>query len=49
LKGEVRRKEGYSPAAPAELTAIPYYSWANRGPGEMTIWFPTVANVTYGQ
>jgi hypothetical protein len=23
------------------LTAIPYYSWANRGKGEMTVWFPT--------
>ncbi|RAK69290.1 glycoside hydrolase family 127 protein [Hymenobacter edaphi] len=22
------------------LTAIPYYAWANRGPGEMTVWFP---------
>ena len=20
------------------LTAIPYYSWANRGPGEMSVW-----------
>jgi uncharacterized protein len=23
----------------ATLTAIPYYSWANRGKGEMTVWF----------
>jgi DUF1680 family protein len=22
------------------MTAIPYYSWANRGDGEMTVWFP---------
>jgi uncharacterized protein len=22
------------------FTAIPYYSWANRGKGEMTVWFP---------
>jgi len=22
------------------LTAIPYYSWANRGKGEMIVWFP---------
>ncbi|RYU90478.1 glycoside hydrolase family 127 protein [Mucilaginibacter terrigena] len=22
------------------LTAIPYYCWANRGKGEMTVWFP---------
>jgi len=23
------------------LTAIPYYGWANRGEGEMTVWFPS--------
>ncbi|WP_207424399.1 glycoside hydrolase family 127 protein [Desertivirga brevis] len=23
-----------------DLTAIPYYSWANRGKGEMLVWFP---------
>ncbi len=23
------------------LTAIPYYSWANRGKGEMMLWFPS--------
>jgi hypothetical protein len=22
------------------MTAIPYYAWANRGKGEMTVWFP---------
>ncbi len=22
------------------FTAIPYYSWANRGKGEMMVWFP---------
>jgi uncharacterized protein len=25
----------------AEVTAIPYYAWAHRGPSEMTVWFPT--------
>jgi hypothetical protein len=25
-------------AAPAVLTWIPYYAWANRGPGEMRVW-----------
>jgi DUF1680 family protein len=25
---------------PRLLTAIPYYAWANRGKGEMTVWFP---------
>lgn len=24
-----------------KFTAIPYYSWANRGKGEMMLWFPT--------
>lgn len=29
------------------FTAIPYYSWANRGQGEMTVWFPsTVKDIT---
>ncbi|SNR80833.1 glycoside hydrolase family 127 protein [Hymenobacter mucosus] len=22
------------------MTAVPYYAWANRGKGEMTVWFP---------
>ncbi len=22
------------------FTAIPYYAWANRGKGEMQLWFP---------
>ncbi|MFA6483970.1 MAG: discoidin domain-containing protein, partial [Bacteroidales bacterium] len=25
---------------PVDLKAIPYYSWANRGRGEMTVWIP---------
>lgn len=25
---------------PKEVTLIPYYAWAHRGPGEMLIWFP---------
>lgn len=29
------------------LTAIPYYAWANRGPGEMTVWIPRKADLTY--
>ncbi|HEY4148117.1 MAG TPA: beta-L-arabinofuranosidase domain-containing protein [Chitinophagaceae bacterium] len=24
-----------------KMTAIPYYAWANRGKGEMIVWFPT--------
>ncbi|WP_223649661.1 glycoside hydrolase family 127 protein [Hymenobacter psoromatis] len=26
---------------PRTLLAIPYYAWANRGKGEMTVWFPS--------
>jgi DUF1680 family protein len=32
-----------APAPPrqrAELTAIPYFAWANRGPGAMRVWIP---------
>ncbi len=30
-----------------QFTAIPYYSWANRGKGEMTVWIPeTVGQAT---
>ena len=25
---------------PQAVKAIPYYAWANRGKGEMTVWFP---------
>jgi DUF1680 family protein len=25
---------------PAELTLIPYYAWANRGPDQMEVWIP---------
>ena len=25
------------------ITAIPYYTWANRGPNEMQVWLPTKA------
>jgi hypothetical protein len=27
-------------AAPATLTALPYYLWANRGQGSMVVWIP---------
>ena len=32
-KGEVSRRT-------QDFLAIPYYAWANRGPGEMTVWIP---------
>ena len=24
-----------------DVLLVPYYAWANRGPGEMRVWFPT--------
>jgi len=27
---------------PVDITAIPYYAWGNRDPGEMRIWFRTL-------
>ncbi|MDB5011222.1 MAG: glycoside hydrolase family protein [Mucilaginibacter sp.] len=41
LKGEVMSKDSLShKLSKTSLTAIPYYSWANRGKGEMLVWFP---------
>lgn len=41
LKGQVRRKDSLTHQSKvAMLTAIPHYSWANRGKGEMMVWFP---------
>ena len=28
------------PERPVTLTAVPYYAWANRGPGQMRVWIP---------
>jgi len=32
---------GNSQRRPAEVTAIPYYAWANREPGQMQVWLPS--------
>ena len=41
IKAEVFKTDSLSGnVKKAEFTAIPYYSWANRGKGEMMIWFP---------
>ncbi|HEV2472151.1 MAG TPA: beta-L-arabinofuranosidase domain-containing protein [Chthonomonadales bacterium] len=29
-------------AAPTQLTAVPYYAWANRAPGPMEVWIPVL-------
>jgi hypothetical protein len=45
LKGQataLQMKEGHAGAVgrKKQFTAIPYYAWAHRGPGEMMVWFP---------
>jgi len=43
LKGEIVRRDSLANgSSKVMLTAIPYYSWANRGKGEMQVWFPAV-------
>jgi DUF1680 family protein len=32
-----------------EVTAIPYYTWANRGPSDMTVWIPYEASAARPQ
>jgi len=44
IKAEVLKTDSLSGnVKKAEFTAIPYYSWANRGKGEMMVWFPQSA------
>jgi len=38
LKGEAVTPATSGVNKPLQFTAIPYYSWANRGPGEMEVW-----------
>jgi DUF1680 family protein len=41
LKGQaIARDAGTSIDDPVEITAIPYYAWNHRGPGEMVVWIP---------
>jgi DUF1680 family protein len=46
------QKEGGSKRIPVmeevTFTAIPYYAWAHRGPGEMAVWLPRIADVLQG-
>ena len=36
----LRRRGQGRPGSEQDFTAIPYYAWANRGPGEMLVWIP---------
>ncbi|HAQ17818.1 MAG TPA: six-hairpin glycosidase [Prolixibacteraceae bacterium] len=38
LNGEAQKQETSGKTEKVKFTAIPYYSWANRGPGEMEVW-----------
>ena len=35
-----RQGERIVEQTPVDFTAIPYYAWAHRGPGEMAVWLP---------
>jgi len=37
----VVRGRGMRGGRDVELLAVPYFAWANRGPGEMAVWLPT--------
>jgi DUF1680 family protein len=37
----VVRGQGSRDGEPLEVLAVPYFAWANRGPGEMAVWLPT--------
>ena len=39
-KGKLYREFTRSDAVPIPITFIPYYTWANRGRSEMTVWLP---------
>ena len=39
----------YNYSEPVAITLIPYYSWNNRGAGEMMVWLPTDASSVYPQ
>jgi uncharacterized protein len=41
--------ETYKIADPTDVTLIPYYTWNNRGAGEMMVWLPTDTTSVYPQ
>ncbi|MBN2610579.1 MAG: glycoside hydrolase family 127 protein [Bacteroidales bacterium] len=40
-----RNSDGTTGISKETITAIPYYAWANRGSGEMAVWFATQPSV----
>jgi DUF1680 family protein len=43
IRGRAARRSWAGPSRHA-LVAIPYFTWANRGPGEMTVWLPALSD-----
>ena len=39
-------KDGRLSVRDAKLTLIPYYAWAHRGDGEMSVWIPSALSAT---
>ena len=37
-EGSRSAKAGETGKTRQSITSVPYYSWANRGPGEMSVW-----------
>ncbi|HEX8600112.1 MAG TPA: glycoside hydrolase family 127 protein [Chloroflexia bacterium] len=52
LKGRALRqtkvKGDEAPWTEQDFTAIPYYAWAHRGPGEMLVWLQTMYSTEHG-
>jgi DUF1680 family protein len=40
LYARLETGKGHAATKPVELTLIPYYAWANRGPAAMEVWIP---------
>jgi hypothetical protein len=38
---QTRDEAGNTVETEQDFTAIPYYAWANRGPGDMLVWLPS--------
>jgi DUF1680 family protein len=39
-QGQLYREAKRAPVEPVKVSLIPYFSWANRGKSEMTVWLP---------
>jgi uncharacterized protein len=44
--GQVLRAEADGTTTPHRMVAVPYFTWANRGAGEMSVWLPVAPPVS---